>query len=350
MPIQAHSLTITPEILQLIADLDSFKGAWRVLKNLAPDRLAALRRVATIESVGSSTRIEGVKLTDKEVESLLSRLNTQAFRSRDEEEVAGYAEVMEQVFESWENIPLTENHIRQLNAMLLRHSTKDERHRGTYKSLSNNVEAFGPDGESLGVVFETASPFDTSRLMGELVSWTREAMADKILHPLLVIALFIVVFLKIHPFQDGNGRLSRILTTLLLLQAGYGYVPYCSLESIVEASKDSYYLALRRTQGTLDDEMPDWQPWVLFFLRSMHKQKTRLEAKMDQEALLTRSLPALAVNILELAKARGRIKTADIQTLTGESRSTIKARLSDLVAGGQLVRHGQGRSTWYTLG
>lgn len=344
-----RSLEITPEMLQLIAELEEFKGAWRALKNIAPEQLAALRKVATIESVGSSTRIEGVKLTDREVEALLSNLDTTSFRSRDEEEVAGYAAVIERVFESWESIPLTENFIKQLHSMLLQYSSKDERHRGAYKSLSNNVEAFGPSGESLGIVFQTTSPFDTPSKMTELVLWTRESLEDKSLHALLVIAIFTVAFLAIHPFQDGNGRLSRVLTTLLLLRAGYAYVPYSSLESVIEESKDSYYLALRRTQGTLDSDAPDWQPWILFFLRALQKQMKRLEAKMGRERLLTSSIPALSAQILELARERGRIKTQDIEIVTGESRSTIKARLNDLVKSRELVRHGQGRSTWYSL-
>jgi len=346
---RTQSLEITPEILQLIAELDEFKGAWRALKNIAPERLGALRKVATIESIGSSTRIEGVKLSNREVEALLSNLETYSFRSRDEEEVAGYAEVMERVFESWETIPLTENYIKQLHALLLRHSAKDERHRGEYKTLPNHVEAFGPDGQSLGVVFQTASPFDTPHKMEELILWTRETLEDKSLHPLLITGIFTVVFLAIHPFQDGNGRLSRILTTLLLLKSGYAYVPYSSLESVIEENKDGYYLALRRTQGSLDSDKPDWQPWLLFFLRAMQKQKARLETKIEREQLLTAALPELSVKILELVKGRGRIKTSDIEKLTGESRSTIKARLNDLVEIGHLARHGQGRATWYSL-
>jgi Fic family protein len=344
-----QTLEITPEILQLIAELDEFKGAWRALRNIAPERLGALQKVATIESIGSSTRIEGVKLSNREVEALLSNLEIGSFRSRDEEEVAGYAEVMERVFESWETIPLTENYIKQLHALLLRHSSKDERHRGEYKTLPNHVEAFGPNGQSLGVVFQTASPFDTPHQMEELILWTREVLEDKSLHPLLVTTIFTVVFLAIHPFQDGNGRLSRILTTLLLLKSGYAYVPYSSLESVIEENKDGYYLALRRTQGTLESDKPDWHPWLLFFLRAMQKQKARLEAKIEREQILTAALPELSVQILELVKERGRIKTSDIEKLTGESRSTIKARLNDLVETGHLARHGQGRSTWYSL-
>jgi Fic family protein len=244
-PFDLAGLQITPEILSLIAELDEFKGAWRAIGRIAPERLSGLRRVATIESIGSSTRIEGAKLSNREVEQLLSNPTLRSFTTRDEQEVAGYAEVMDTILAHWDAIPLAENHIKQLHRDLLTHSDKDERHRGAYKTLPNHVEAFDENGQSLGVVFATAAPFDTPRLMSELVSWARKSEKDKTLHPLLVIAVFIIVFLEIHPFQDGNGRLSRILTTLLLLRAGYAHVPYSSLESIVEQSKDNYYLALR---------------------------------------------------------------------------------------------------------
>lgn len=346
---QMASLYITPETLRLIGELDEFKGAWRALRALAPERLAALRHVAAIESIGSSTRIEGARLSDREVERLLSGLETHSFRSRDEEEVAGYAEVMEAVFDSWEAIPLTENRVKQLHQMLLRYSSKDVRHRGEYKKLPNHVEAYDVDGKSLGVVFQTTSPLETPWRMQELVVWTREALEAGLWHPLLVVAVFVVRFLAIHPFQDGNGRLSRVLTTLLLLRAGYAYVPYSSLESVIEASKEGYYLALRRTQGTLDKEAPDWEPWVVFFLRALQRQKTRLEEKVTREQAWGTALPALSVRILELAREHGRVSTAQIEALTGEPRSTIKARLGALVGESKMVRHGQGRSTWYAL-
>jgi Fic family protein len=263
--LNTKTVVIEPEMLNIIAELDEFKGAWRALSTLAPERLSALRRVATIESIGSSTRIEGSKLSDQDVEKMLSNVEVRSFETRDEQEVAGYADVMETIFASWSVLPLTENHVRQLHRDLLRYSTKDERHRGKYKKLDNHVEAFDANGKSVGIVFQTASPFDTPRLMTELIEWTTEALSNRTLHPLLVIAVFIVVFLEIHPFQDGNGRLSRVLTTLLLLRAGYAYVPYSSLESVIEQSKESYDLALRRTQKTTRSKEPDWQPWIMVF-------------------------------------------------------------------------------------
>jgi Fic family protein len=345
---KVSALKILPEMLRLIGEIDEFKGSWRTLTTLAPERLSALKRIATIESIGSSTRIEGSKLSDAQVEALLGRLQQQAFEDRDEQEVAGYAEVMDAIFESHDSITLSENYIKQLHGMLLRHSSKDDRHRGEYKNLPNNVEAFDANGRSVGVVFETASPFDTPFRMQELIAWTREALADRAWHPLIVIGLFIVVFLEIHPFQDGNGRLSRVLTTLLLLQSGYGYVPYSSLESVIEANKEGYYLALRRTQGTLKRDAPDFEPWLLFFLRSLKKQTSRLAEKVVREPQVEGLHPD-ALKILDEVRRSGRITTGEAEKLTAAPRPTVKARLSELVKRGLLKRQGQGRGAWYGL-
>lgn len=200
---------------------------------------------------------------------MLSKLAIQTFETRDEQEVAGYAELMDLVFSAWQDIPFNENHIKQLHPVLLRHSEKDAGHLGQYKTNSNSVAAFDENGAQIGIVFETASPFDTPRLMAELVSWVQQEQDKAYLHPLLVIAIFVVVFLEIHSFQDGNGRLSRVLTTLLLIQAGYACVPYSSLESVIELNKESCYLALRQTQGSIRTTALNWQPWLVFFLRSL---------------------------------------------------------------------------------
>ena len=344
-----ETIVITPELLNLLSEVDEFKGAWRALGTLAPERLNALRHVATIESVGSSTRIEGSKLTDREVEKLLSKIQIKKFDSRDEQEVAGYAETMETIFHSFDDIPITENHLKQLHRDLLRYSQKDERHRGEYKKLPNNVVAFDADGKMVGVVFETATPFDTPRRMTELVAWLKDARELGRLHPLLIVAVFIVTFLEIHPFQDGNGRLSRILTTLLLLQAGYIYVPYSSLESVIEQSKDNYYLALRQTQQSIHTETPNWQPWLLFFMRALQQQKRRLAAKVEREKGSLALLPQLAVKVLDYVRDHGRVTTRDMVREFGASPNTLKTTFSSLVKKGLLVRHGGGRSIWYGL-
>jgi Fic family protein len=176
----------------------------------------------------------------------------------------------------------------------------------------------------VGVVFETASRFETPRLMAGLVDWFDQAQQGE-LHPLIAIGIFVVVFLEIHPFQDGNGRLSRVLTTLLLLRAGYAYVPCSSLESVIEQSKEGYYLALRGTQATIRTDTPDWAPWLTFFLKALQRQMRRLRKAIERERLLLAKLPDLAIQILDHARDHGRITTTEstspIELLVGVRRS-----------------------------
>ena len=340
---------LTHELVNLISEIDEFKGKWRMLQNISPERLFALRHVATIESVGSSTRIEGVKLSDREVETLLSNLKQYSFKSRDEEEVAGYAEAMELVFESWREISLTENDVKQLHSVLLKFSGKDEAHRGQYKKLSNNVVAFNADGREIGIVFETETPFAAPAEMQKLIGWTNQTLEDKSVHLLLATSVFVVWFLAIHPFQDSNGRLSRILTTLLLLRTGYEYVLYSSLESVIEDNKEQYYKALRQTQASLRSNAPDWEKWCAFFLKSLKKQKDKLAAKLEREKILAQKLPKLSGDILSLIKEHERLSIGEIETLTNANRNTLKARLRDLVRDNFLEQTGKGRSTSYIL-
>lgn len=365
LPPLPDSIPISAEMLRLVSEIDEFKGHWRTWQSLTPDRLQGLRRVATIESIGSSTRIEGSRLSDREVEALLGRLETKSFVTRDEQEVAGYAFVMEQVFAHFSEIPLTANMLRQLHRDLLQYSTKDERHRGDWKSLPNHVAAFDADGRELGIVFETSSPLDTPAHMDALLDWHRRAEADTGLHPLLRIGIFVVAFLAIHPFQDGSGRLSRILTTLLLLRAGYGHVPYSSLEHIFEqnsrAERDSlpeaarradagasgneaYYLALRRTQTTWRENIADWPAWLLFFLRSIRQQITRLQQRLDASRP---QLSPLARQLAALFETRETLTNAEAVTLTGANRSTLKAKFAELIAAGLVEAHGKGRGVFY---
>ena len=342
------SLSISPELLRLITELEKFKGNWKASNNQSPERLQMLRHVATIESIGSSTRIEGSKLNNSEIEELLGNVGKTSFLTRDQQEVAGYAEVMEMVFEHYNEISITENYIKQLHANLLRHSDKDTRHRGEYKKHSNSVEAFSPDGASLGVVFETTTPFDTPQEMQSLLVWTRETLEDKSYHPLIVTAVFNVVFLAIHPFQDGNGRLSRVLVSLLLLKTGYSYIPYSSLESIVEKNKDTYYLALQRTQRTLKNEKIDWLPWLRFFFNSLKRQKDHLAEKTKSFRRYS-DLPHESMLIMQYVDNHHRITMKEAERIiTTVSRPTIKNRLSKLVEQDLLMRHGKGRGTWYS--
>lgn len=347
--LNSATIQITPEILTIIAKVDEFKGAWRVLGILAPDRLSALHRVASIESIGSSTRIEGSKLSDRQVEQLLSNMEIKSFANRDEQEVTGYAELVDLTFSSWQDIPFTEHHIKQLHQVLLRYSEKDTWNRGNYKTNPNGVASFDESRKQIGIVFKTAKPSDTPRLMTELVAWVNHEREAAKLHPLLIIALCVVVFLEIHPFQDGNGRLSRVLTTLLLLHAGYAYVPYSSLESVIEQNKEAYYLALYQTQGTIRTEAPDWQPWLSFFLRSLAEQVRRLEKKIERERIVLAALPKLQLQIVEFAGKHSRITIGEAIKLTNASRNTLKQHFRTLVERGTLDQHGSGRGVWYVL-
>ena len=192
-------------------------------------------------------------------------------------------------------------------------------------------------------------PFDTPRLMGELIGWYNNAIEEGVLHPLLITGIFIVVFLEIHPFQDGNGRLSRVLTTLLLLRSGYHYVPYSSLESVIEQSKEGYYLALRQTQGTIRNNDPEWTPWLEFFLTALQRQMLRLKKRVEREKLMMGALPEIAAQLIELTREQGRLTMADAVTLTGVNRNTLKQHFRTLVQDGHLTLHGRARGAWYSI-
>jgi Fic family protein len=270
-----------------------------------------------------------------------------SFKSRDEEEVVGYADTLTEIYRSWEHIPLSENHIKQLHGMALKHSSKDQRHRGEYKKSPNNVVAANAEGKVVGIVFKTATPFETPQRMLELVSMTRAELESKEQHPLLIIGAFVVHFLAIHPFQDGNGRLSRILSNLLLLRHGYSYVPYSSLEHVVEGNKAAYYLALRSTQKTLGKgKGEDLHPWLLFFLRSLKAQKDYLQGVV-QEAQKFSALDKLDSDILKAVEKHGKLGLSALVKLTGAKKDTMKVRLSKLVKASRLERNGKGPATFY---
>ena len=343
-------IKINNQMLSIISEIDEFKGSWKLLGKMAPEKLRALKKVATIESVGSSNRIEGNKLSDKQVEELLSRINKQSFANRDEEEVAGYAKLADTIFEDLEIIPLSENYIKQLHKILLEYSSKDEKHKGEYKKISNSVVAYDSDGKEIGIVFETATPFETPLKMQELIEWTNKNLTERYYHPLIVIGIFVVNFLAIHPFQDGNGRLSRALTNLLLLKSGYLYIPYSSTESIVEDNKEAYYRALRETQVSLKN-IPNYEPWLIFFLKTLQKQKIRLEYKLEHTSTSIKSnldLPETSAKIMEIFDSKERVTLSELAELTNININTIKKHLASLVKNNYLTKHGKTRGAWYT--
>jgi Fic family protein len=344
------NLKINEEMISIISEIDEFKGSWKLLGQMTPEKLKSLKKVATIESVGSSNRIEGNKLSDNQVEELLSRISKQSFANRDEEEVAGYAKLADTIFDDWEVIPLSENYIKQMHKILLEYSSKDEKHKGEYKKISNSVVAYDSSGKEIGIVFETATPFETPIKMQQLIEWTNKNLDDKFYHPLIVIGVFIVNFLAIHPFQDGNGRLSRALTNLLLLKSGYLYIPYSSTEAVVEDNKDTYYRALRQTQTSFKTKV-DYEPWLMFFLKTLQKQKIRLEYKLDMMTTKTNSnidLPIISAKIMEVFAIKERATISEISELTAVNQNTIKKHLAKLVENNYLIKHGKTRGAWYT--
>lgn len=345
LTISINNISITPEMLSIISRIDSFNASWKYMAGMEPERLKSLRKVATIESIGSSNRIEGNRLSDRDVEALLSRVGIESFATRDEQEVVGYARLMDELYDNFEIIPLTENYIKQFHQILLSWSDKDMRHRGEYKNVSNSVMAYGPDGEELGVVFETSLPFETPEQMRYLVRWMNEAREEDLLHPLLLIGIFIVHFLAIHPFQDGNGRLSRALNALLLLKAGYSYIPYTSLETIIEESKEAYYRSLHQTQVSFKKEYPDYAPWLTFFLRSLLKQKQRLEQKLSVK--YTANLTSNELRIMDLFSNKPQWALREIVQATAMNINTAKKSLKSLVEKQNLALEGKGRNASY---
>lgn len=334
------------ELVRLIGELDHFRGTWRKMQEIRAERLVQLRQVTTIESTASSTRIEGVELTDAEVARVLDGIRSESFRARDEEEVKGYAELLTLIYDSHSDIPLTENHLKQLHRILLGHSGKDERHRGEYKKFPNDVVRKRGDVIE-EVVFKTAPPFDTPRLMAQLIEVSNAAFEDRTLHPLVVIGRFVVAFLAIHPFQDGNGRLARALTTLLLLRTGYDYVSYASLERVIEDNKPQYYVALRDSQLAMRDNPARFGAWLFFFLRALKAQQESLASKLQVEKAML-DLSGVQQKIADLIAARVRMTGPEVARELGLTDRAARYHLDVLRSRGVVAAHGKKRGAYYT--
>ena len=344
-----YCITINHNILNLISELDEFKGRWQAINTLSFDRLSLLKKSATIESIASSTRIEGVKLTDEQVEKLLLKVSKKSLKNRDAQEVLGYADAMNIVLENFNELKISENYIKQLHLIMLKHSSKDLSHCGEYKKISNNVVAIDANGKEIGIIFKTATPFETPIKMANLLQWVNNAIELKTMHPLIITAVFVVIFLAIHPFCDGNGRLSRIITNLLLLKFGYRYVHYSSLESVIEYNKDLYYKHLRDCQITLDQKNPQFENWILFFLKSLKKQKDNLEQRVKIEKILQENLDDLHLEILKLLKNHQKLAISDICKLIKANRNTLKVKLKNLVEMKKIKTFGKGRGVVYEI-
>lgn len=339
----------TQQIINRISFIDSFKGQWTAIEKKENRYLKQLRHIATIESIGSSTRIEGALLTDAEVEKVLKSVKITNLKSRDEQEVVGYYEVLDVILENHTDIKLSESYIKQLHGMLLKHSSKDTRHRGQYKSLSNKVVANYPGGKQ-AVIFNTTEPHLVQKEMSELVGWTNKVLEKGELHPLIAIGAFVYEFLSIHPFQDGNGRLSRLLTTLLLLQHGYVFVQYVSFENLIEERKKEYYKALMNGQKNRYKKEERIDHWELFFFDCMASLVRKLEKKYQEYSTKSSYLNARQKQILNVIKKKAPLKLSDIVLAIPDiNRSTLKKDLLYLLSENSISRIGQGRSTVYFI-
>lgn len=339
---------LSQDILAKIATIDQFKGYWQGGMRFSPQILGRLKSWVIITSTGASTRIEGAIMTDEEIARFLRGLKGKRPKSRDEQEVAGYADLIGRIFDNWKTIKLSENWILQFHSILLNVSNKDQIHKGKYKNSPNTVVMTNKQGEQV-ILFNPTPPYLVAPEMQAIIEWTNEQLEKGELHPLLVIANFIFEFLAIHPFKDGNGRLSRALTNLLLLKSSYSYMPYVSLDEIIEETKTDYYLALRATQKNHKTELEDITPWVEYLLSALLEQTEKAKKLMESdqpEKLLSEKQMHIYRLFLKDDKEYGVAEVSRL--LKGEiPQPTIKQALFRLVTLKLLERIGQARSTRY---
>jgi Fic family protein len=339
---------IPADIWSKITQIDELKGQWIAGARLSPQVLGRLKRSVLITSTGASTRIEGARLSDDDVEKLMRGIDIQKFTDRDKQEVKGYFELLENLFNSWKSLKFSENTIKHFHKELLKYVKKDETHRGEYKKEENKVHMINVAGKSISILFDTTPAYFTPKKMQELVEWTQETLIEKKYHPFLVIGNFLVEFLKIHPFQDGNGRLSRVFTNLLLLKEGYLYMPYISHEKLVEDNKPDYYMALRTSQKTFGTDYGNITAWLNFFLTIFLKQSqmaVELLSKENIEKLLSKKQLAIWQYFQKIEIEETTI--GEIIKETEIARPTIKQALDKLLRLKKIERIGLGRSTRY---
>ena len=339
-------VSIPSELWSKITQIDELKGQWIAGARLSPQVLGRLKRSVLITSTGASTRIEGARLSDEDVEKLMRGIDIQKFTDRDKQEVRGYYELLENIFDSWKSLKFGENTFKHFHKELLKHVKKDETHRGDYKKTENKVHMLNAAGESLGVLFDTTPAYLTPKETQELVEWTQEALAEKKYHPLLIVGNFLVEFLQVHPFEDGNGRLSRVLTNLLLLKEGYLYMPYISHEKLVEDNKPEYYLALRQSQKTFKAESETIIPWLDFFFIIFLKQSkmaVELLSKENIEKLLSKK----QLSIWQYLQTVEEAAPGEIAKKAKVARPTVNQALDKLLRLKKVERIGLGRSTRY---
>ena len=337
---------ISSEIWQQIAQIDELKGRFSQGIKIMPDSFNSLKKSALISSAGASTRIEGAKLSDEEVENLIKGISIQKLTDRDSQEAKGYFELLSNVFDNADKISISENSIKSLHKQLLKYVDKDTSHRGNYKTTDNKVVAMDPSGKITGIVFDTTPPYLTTKQMSELVLWTQDSLKNIKIHPILVIINFVVEFLKIHPFQDGNGRLSRILTNLLLLKQGYQFMPFISHEKLIEDNKTDYYLALRRSQKTFGAKEEDITPWLEFFLSILQTQAKQAVDLLSADYIET-TLSSKQMEVWQFLQSVNETSAGEIAVVTKISRPTVNQVLEKLLRLKKIEKIGLGSATRY---
>ncbi len=338
------------KIIKLISEIDIFKGKWSVLENMSPTFLSELKNIATVQSIGSSTRIEGATLSDRDIKKLIAELKINKLDTRDEQEVIGYYDVLELIFDNYNAIEITENYIKQLHSILLKYSVKDDRQGGIYKKLTNKVVATYPNGAQK-VIFNTTEPALVPNEMEKIIAWTNQSLRENEIHPLIVIGLFVYEFLSIHPFHDGNGRLSRLLTTLLLLKQDYNFVKYVSFEHLIEERKKDYYASLMVCQKNRYTNNEKIDKWIIFFLESINKLSAKLDTKIRETSLEKKVyLNERQKQIVSLVEKNELCKIGDIhKSLSEVSINTLKKDVKYLVENEILEKSGQRKGSVYKI-
>lgn len=343
----AFSGDVFQQIMKQLSIIDRFKGNWELIELKQSKYLKELRKIATIESIGSSTRIEGATLSNEEVEKLLKSVIISKLTSREQQEVVGYYDTLQIILDNYKDLDISARYIHQLHGILLKHSGKDQSHKGKYKTLSNQVVANYPDGTQR-TIFKTTEPAMTAKEMEALLLWVNNRFEKSDMHPVIITAAFVYEFLSIHPYQDGNGRLSRLLTTLLLLQQGYEFVQYVSFEHIIEERKDDYYRALMDGQQKRYSKSEKIDKWVLFFLDCLVTLIKRLEAKYEQYSKLKKDLNERQQEVLSFIIKQKKVQIGEVEkAFEHYSRNTLKKDLTYLVNEGLIFKTGKLKGTRY---
>lgn len=342
---QIYTFQLAPDwkLINQLSIIDRFGGSWEAIERREGQTLKHLKSIATVRSIGASTRIEGSKMTDDEVEALIKNLEISKLEERDQQEVAGYFDVLDLISESFRDIEVTENNLKHLHNLLMKYSEKDVWHKGNYKQVSNEVEATNPDGSKY-TIFKTTEPgLATKNAMRSLIEWYK---TDTEAHPLVRVATFIYDFLSIHPFQDGNGRLSRLLATLLLLRQGYSWIEYVSFEHEIEYRKSEYYRVLMNCQRQRPGE--DIHDWVLFFLDCLANIQGQLMKKLNAQNVASRMSPR-EKKVYQFIDNHPGAKSGAIAEKLDIPLPSIKRLLSDMVNSNLLQKHGTGAGTNYSI-